>query len=170
MWSGIAGFAGDVHRFVHGFEELVAFVAHVRRVDAAERPALGRECDHFVGVAVAARFVDQARGKPDSALFHRLRDMAAHLGDFVGRRVPLLQPHHVGADAVVPDEHRVVDGRLLRQARREDSHRGRSSPEPGPEMSPGMYSRPGSFGIVLKPQFPLMSVVTPWASLNSMPG
>ena len=102
----------------NGLEELLPFVAHVRGVQPGVRLAFARERHEFVGIAVAARFVDESSREANGALLHRQRDMRAHLSDLFRRGVALFQSHHVGPDAVVSHQHRVVDGRALCHARR----------------------------------------------------
>ena len=77
-----AAFLADAQRLLHRFEQPVAFVAHVRGVQTAERLRGVRDFDHFFGAAPAAGPIDEAGRKTARALLHRAFDVAAHRREF----------------------------------------------------------------------------------------
>ncbi len=106
-------------RLGHRFVDRRALVAHVRRIDAARRARDLRELDDLRGLGVGPRDVLQSGREPHRARAHRVADQPPHLLQLRRRRRPPLASHDRGADAVVADQRRVVDGHLRRANLRE---------------------------------------------------
>ena len=167
-----AALRADPQRLLDRFEQSIAFVAHVGGVETVERLHRLREFDHLFGVAPASRAIDQSRRKAARALLHRALHVAAHRREFGGGRSALLHAHRHRAHGVVADQHQVVDARLAFERGGEVAAQiGELAAQPREDAAArGDRVPPGSAGIALKPQLPLTTVVTPCASLNSMPG
>ncbi len=76
----------DLNGLGDGFEQQVAFVTHMRGVEAA---AVGRRTgkfDDLLGGCPLARRVDQPGGQAARTLFHGPLHVTAHDGDLGGRR------------------------------------------------------------------------------------
>lgn len=102
----------DADRLTHGVEQPIGFVAHVRRVQAAARPAkLAHERDDLVGLRVAARLVDESRREADGAggdAFTHPRLHAIELGRGGLARVVA---HRAAPHRALADEHGHVAAR-----------------------------------------------------------
>ena len=87
MWTGNPGALSDLQGFTDGVEDRVAFVSHVREVDAAVLACHARQLDELVRAGVNRGGVDQRRRDPHGAVFHGLPHEGLHLFDLgrVGR-------------------------------------------------------------------------------------
>ncbi len=114
-----AGGDSDPQRFFDGVQQVVAFVAHVRGIDAAQRRRLLRKLLHLRRLRIPPWLVDQSGREATGALLHRLPHHPSHVGEFGAGWLPALVAHGESPHRVVSHEHDVVDRRRQRFAGRE---------------------------------------------------
>ena len=111
--DGNVRFAADAQGFVDGFENRVALVAHVRRVDAAELAGLGGEGDQFLGLRVGSGRVFERSGDADGAVFHGIAHERLHLLELRGSGLVVVVTEHHAADLRGADIAGEVDAHAL---------------------------------------------------------
>ena len=109
-----AGAAPDLEVLFDRLKKFRRFVADVARIEAASVADDLAERDQLVGRPEGARRIDQARGEPDRALVHRLREERPHPRELVRRRRAVVRAHHAGPERAVAHERAHVDRGLDR--------------------------------------------------------
>src|SRR5580704_12136115 len=95
--NGNVRFFADANGFLNGFEQLGAFVAHVREVNAVILRGDFGQLDNLFGFGVGARRINQGGGETDGAVLHRFSDDLFHLGQLFRRRRAILITNHDAA-------------------------------------------------------------------------
>ena len=113
MSTGIVGAFADLDRFVDRAEDAFAFIADVRRVDAAVLLGDLRQLDEIGGRREARRRLQQRGREAHRALFHRLRDELLHLVELLRRRRRLAVALHVRPHLLLADVRRDVRRHVL---------------------------------------------------------
>ena len=108
------GLAADQEGLLEALEDVVALVAHVGDVAAAERLQPLGQLDHLLGRRLGGRGIEQAGRQADRAGRHRGLQPAAHGLDLAGVGRAQQRLHGADPERRMPDEERRVDrGRLL---------------------------------------------------------
>ena len=99
-----SGFATDAHCFLHAFDQLIAFAAHVRRVFALIFGSDLAELDQLFSLGKESGRIDQGRRDAERAGFHLAPHQLAHLIELRGRRWFVFQANDVFPDRGRADE------------------------------------------------------------------
>ena len=108
-----AGFAADAQRLVDGVEHRIAFVAHVRRINAPELSGFGGERDQLLCLSVRSRSIFQRRGNANRAVFHGVAHQRLHLFELFSRGLLVFFSEHDCADGCRAHVTRKVNAHAL---------------------------------------------------------
>ena len=99
-----AGGSCHLQHFVGGFDQLGAFTAHMGGDQTAELGNHLCQTDHFLGVGIASRGIDQTKGKAQRAGLHALTQQFLHLSLLFFRQLAVGIAHHAGPQVAVPHQ------------------------------------------------------------------
>ena len=94
-----SGFATDAHRFLHAFDQLIAFAAHVRRVFALIFGSDLAELDQLFSLGKESGRIDQGRRDAERPGFHLAPHQLTHLIELHSRRRFVFQANDVLANS-----------------------------------------------------------------------
>jgi len=99
--QGQTGAFGDIERLLHRFDQRIALIAQMGRVEAAVFRDNGAEFRQFVFVGIGGRRIFEAGGESPDARLQRRFQLPPHLHHVVGGRRPLLHPHDTFSQGAV---------------------------------------------------------------------
>ena len=106
-------FLGDPEDFVQRLVDMLAFIPHVGRIDAAVPAGGARERDQLVGLGIARGRVFERRPHAQRALLHQRVDDRRHVRELRRSRVAILIADHSEAHLRRADEGRDVERHAL---------------------------------------------------------
>src|SRR5262249_33080485 len=92
---------------------LVAFVAHVRRVQTTVTTGNTRERNNLVSLRIRSGNVDQSGRETDGAVLHSLLDDTLHLLQLFGRGRAIAESHDFATHRTMRDERGEINGQRL---------------------------------------------------------